>query len=1329
MYASFDKKSDKAGLSLTFSCHLLFVNMSDSVACKWSSSSTVMIDVLSTETILLNQVLKVRKNLLRAECPSGSRNQECDLWPTSSDQQCTVLAPVTPLVPYVAIDAPALVDSCSDFLLDVSFSSGSGGQRFSSSTVVISSSTGAPVETIQSFFDSYFTTALPISLPSSHLKPLQTYSIDVTLCNFFGMCNSNSHVWETTNTTMPVPQVILPGGKQRYAFRREQIVVDAVAFLSSCNDESSSPISTGLLFNWKVYLNGAQISVLSSASSRESRFLVNPYTLRFDRTYSFEVEVTSESSGSTVVARTNMNLVHGDIVAKFGDNFYKRSIRYGDEEMLDGSFSYDEDYDMDNEESGVIYSWKCIQLLPVQSASCGLSFTAGGSGNSFVFVTPSSPSYVGSTSRVTLTVKSSDGSRYDSTYVDYYISNSSSPFVAMSSSDEVLPSDQLKLFANVSLLDNEMSWWSCDDESVDLVEYPGNSISNALTPGDHQLELVLPGNALSRDSTFSFSLVVDDIVSSVTVYVLYPPSGGIFYVNPSVGEEFSELFVMSTSRWLSNELPLTYRFGFVVGSLQDNFTNIIGYRSAYPHTSQLWLPAGQVSANYALTSVVYVYDNMGSTSSVSTSVKVLPGSFSSSDFNTIISNSFSSTSPNCGMERIRELAVSSSNKMNRVLCDEASDCYSLHRQECLYTPHTCGACETDFFGVIGDANSLCYSVNDEFAESSRLSSSCVLSSECYAGQVCKNGLCSYLSKECKPACSSNGKCIFRDLSSGLILDECLDNDVNCEAVCLCDDGFGGIMCSNVLGDISMEQQTRNKIIEKYSTTLPYGDATYYNVLSDLQLIRALSMNTAQLSSSSCESLIHIMEEMVQRIHDFDIQISDALILYGALDRCDKYTASNASLLGSQTCGRKGGTILPSIMYLIELKMNLGDSPESEIMSLSRFSIDMGSAVDSRTFRVPRSALEVAFGVQKSSLFISSENIVLSSGYSPVANPVTVGSISEAAALLFCNYTNFISNPVKLSLALSPGYEVNLGGNFTARLEFFRSQQFHPSSNQTKADRIMFVTNCSMGNVSVNEYICPTGEVITHSCPGKYKDFVSLCPEVLYLPSCSILVNGTVLGSYDNENCQTKSYTSEYIECSCLFSKSIMFTSETIRARKSSESKYMYSGEVEVVASGYYIAEGSVESFNTPGYIVEDEESTSRAGIIVLAIVWGLIVCFLLGIIFANVGSTVSTHPGFMPKRAFQILNNVKLWEKKPFIINYLNHCLPEVYQSFRKNEVGSRLFTEIYRNYRYAPTFFGAQASSSDRRLKNGLQLLVVWSTLIFLVAMLLHIQVNYPYC
>ena len=117
--AYFDSPTNRANsASPSFSCaSLLEFTGNNSSACQWSpDSSSVTVTPGPLIAINVGATITLLPFKLKAPCPSGV-DIGCSSWKYSSAMSVVVRAPLTPVLPMVAISAPTLIGKSSSFML------------------------------------------------------------------------------------------------------------------------------------------------------------------------------------------------------------------------------------------------------------------------------------------------------------------------------------------------------------------------------------------------------------------------------------------------------------------------------------------------------------------------------------------------------------------------------------------------------------------------------------------------------------------------------------------------------------------------------------------------------------------------------------------------------------------------------------------------------------------------------------------------------------------------------------------------------------------------------------------------------------------------------------------------------------------------------------------------------------------------------------------------------------------------------------------------------------------------------------------------------------
>jgi hypothetical protein len=313
--------------------------------CSWLDSKTVQIasspvsDEIETGPLLLvGNVVRLMAGKIKAFC-TGS-DSSCELNPAAAASQTKTLPPVNPLAPTVIVTTPNVLGACSDLSVDGTESYGNGGRMYAALSWNVSATTSdrsAHVNT--SALQRYLTaqSALhqvrrPILVPRSTLSE-GVYKITLHLTNFLGL-SSFKTVLITVTGERDLPILTILGASYRSQLASSSLTVLATAVLSSCSSSTSS-----IKFKWAI--SEADQSVDISSSSRDpSRFLLAPYTLQADKTYT--VTVTATVGASSAVSSVVVYVGHGPVTAAIVGG-YERSVPLDKPLLLDGSVSFDSD--------------------------------------------------------------------------------------------------------------------------------------------------------------------------------------------------------------------------------------------------------------------------------------------------------------------------------------------------------------------------------------------------------------------------------------------------------------------------------------------------------------------------------------------------------------------------------------------------------------------------------------------------------------------------------------------------------------------------------------------------------------------------------------------------------------------------------------------------------------------------------------------------------------------------------------------------------------------------------------------------------------------------
>jgi hypothetical protein len=300
---SFDRATDRGGLKRTHPCsELLHFNGIVNALCVWASDESLIIyptgngQDQTSELIQIGDVVTLLDFMLRAKCPQLlSSASECLRWPTSGNVFAVLESPVEPLSPSIKIWAPSVLSYCSDYLLDLTSSTGDGGRDWSFymitiTSVVQSNKSVIDAKAISEFYQDQYQFSPPLPLPARVLRGNETYNVNVTLCNFMHRCGSSSTTVQVVDETAQ-PVVLIKGSVVRHHVRSEPLILQILSYVVICNQTNRV---SNMLFSWKILKHGVgYISQPISTSRDPSKFKLPGLGLDVGM-YTIEVSVTDQ---------------------------------------------------------------------------------------------------------------------------------------------------------------------------------------------------------------------------------------------------------------------------------------------------------------------------------------------------------------------------------------------------------------------------------------------------------------------------------------------------------------------------------------------------------------------------------------------------------------------------------------------------------------------------------------------------------------------------------------------------------------------------------------------------------------------------------------------------------------------------------------------------------------------------------------------------------------------------------------------------------------------------------------------------------------------------
>ena len=1275
----FDKPTDRATLERSHRCvDLLTFHSAAEALCVWKEYSVLRVyptgyDFSATTTLIgIGDNILVKDGILRAKCPSMATLEECLKWMTSSSVQCEISPPHSPLLPEVSISVPSVVSPCTRFILDLTSSTGSGGRPWTTVTInVISTSVSnrslVSASRMAAFYREDYAMFPPTPLGEGYMMENTSYTFTVRLCNYLQQCNSASVTVEVLKLSV-IPVVTIAGSRSRRIKRSQTLSISADAHVAYCN---SSKRHSDMSFHWKVTEDGVSMDHIISTSRDPYKFVLPSFTLNAGHSYTIDIVVADEKFGGQSSAYVFVEIVHSDMVAVISGGA-SRTWRVGDGNiMMDVSTSHDPDAIGENS-SILEYRWSCDQsqtlvalshtfcteLLPITSRlSSSPQLTLDMSFADF-------SSLIGASFKILLEVLGSSN-RTGTASVSYTILQSDSPKISFLSEPprRIHTHHQLQLMTLVEISTKSVADWSVNDKNLDLSSIALTSTSTEFAvPGSYMYNMVTSGFKLTAGSLYDFSLSVtralgdnQDTTLTVTVDVVEVPQCGEFYISPSKGTAFQDYFTFSTSQWTNDELPLTYIFGYYPGVEVDHADIIVlGGRSDSAFLSEQLLPGGQEAYNYTLSCGVYALNNLDARNYLVKNVEVTKADVPVEDLTATILTHLSNASLSQDVDKLKSAISVGISVLNRANCSLApNSCENLGRHECGKTSHSCGACLPDFLGQDGgDGNSPCYHVFEDSSLSTfPPNSSCIENSDCPHKLMCFDGRCMFKSKSCPSGCSNKGKCMFEQVSTGVIIQQCLLNDFTCRPRCECDDGYAGIGCTESWSTMVVKQDTRLQLILSLNDTLQYVDASEDSVTSLIRRVVDAGSVSTELVEASCLVLQSMISWVVALATNVPEPSTIGVVgLFEVLDNCDdmyarlSFSGATRKPSAERMRGMENNNNLRDILSIfVEDSMVAGEKAKNFIQSYSRLSISKSTANTAIEQYVPKTQLESFFGHSTSMIRLEESD---SGDYTMTRSVI----LEETAAVNSSLTSNSISVRQLYGSADKNALNELSNSHVLITIQSNIPQNYVTLNESVNATR--FLTRCSLSNLShsIINFTCPNGEVVSHVCGATNEIITSVCPTQLYLPACVILSPAR-----SQSSCELVSFTSTNVTCNCsmtLHQSSVTDESDGI-VRLSRSRSAESSGYIEIATMSQHSFEGVISTNRDVAELSAGDVVNGLTIIVMFSIFWG---CGVLGLFELIRNTWFSCHREVKPrerKRKLTASGGVSLEAKKDYLLRFM----------------------------------------------------------------------------
>eukprot|EP00597_Dinobryon_sp_UTEXLB2267_P011073 CAMPEP_0170102850 /NCGR_PEP_ID=MMETSP0020_2-20130122/3125_1 /TAXON_ID=98059 /ORGANISM="Dinobryon sp., Strain UTEXLB2267" /LENGTH=1395 /DNA_ID=CAMNT_0010326267 /DNA_START=600 /DNA_END=4788 /DNA_ORIENTATION=- len=1046
----------------------------------------------------------------------------------SSHTSIIVLGPSSSIKPIPVIISPSKISPCNNLSFDLSASKGSGGRAWSSISILVNSSILNGSDVLQRFLNSIKVFSPPIPIPYYLLKAGYSYEFTFRLCNFLGSCGESSVTVIKVNDT--IPSITLPGELFRTSYRNRLLTVISATSLPSCTSSSSSGI---LDYEWSIYTNGVKVFSIVSISRDKTKFILPPYSLTANTTYSIEATVSIRGSFplQSSSASIEINVLVGNIRAVI-DGGLTQNMRVLTTLDIDASGSYDEDkFGLSGVDADLDFYWSCSQINPSFAADCTKDFTMKSLGS--VLRVQAAKSSAGNIYQVELAVASRSDLRVSRMVITISVLSASSIIVnTMSNSPATINPSQLIQLNGIILVPSDISnvsaLWTVDDPSISLNQIASSPVHSRLSSSSNTNYLVLLPNTLIGGLTLTFTLscfsVLNEFFASSSVIVMTnsAPKPGTFVVSPPVGTELKDMFLFNAQQWMDTDLPLYYQFEYLSST---GSVIVLQSRSvlSFGHSQ---LPASSDSTSNAVITLAQIFDDLNANSSTSFAVTVHKGpALSLTEMMSFISSMKNQSFH--GIDDVKKMNALSLYLINSVNCSQAPNCSALNRKNCIKTTNTCGLCKSNaYVGDSFDSNSPCFLPDI----ATKVQLSCKFHGDCIDPKVCLNQSCVFPSKYCTDDCSGHGICVFKDLNTGTTVEQCSINNEQCISTCNCDDDYSGsLWCNLRKSDQHLKQEMRKQAIDNVNYLIAQEYPDQFAIPGWISILVDATKNSDELNDQTMSEVLKTTDSIVE-ITVQSSETNDVLSgLFAAVNSATTYVANRPSKVvtgGIQidmnsVLNRTMSTIM-SITTALADTLVFGQVPiQSSQTTFKATAVKLSASIyQTMAVSLPQSQSETLLHIPTSSILLTDDNV------NERAEPIAMSIVSFRSSF-YQNGTNFKANPLTIYMSNSPCSGSN--SSCTLDLHLTNSRSVSDGNYSTMND---IIVHCRKGLSENVKRFCLNGRIVDTMCNGTYAGVLKYpCPPTKVTTTCATLSNGNPANLINQVCTLTKTFAS-YSICSC-----------------------------------------------------------------------------------------------------------------------------------------------------------------------------------------------------
>ncbi len=1130
-----------ANYASSFNCsRLVIFDGSNAVSCRWNSPKELIAQLSSVQTLLsTNNYVTLMKNRVQAACVA---NQNCKSYNYIDRTTVAVQFPSNPISPVVELKATRMLSSCDDFVVDPTSSNGNVGSAW---TEVVWYVDGYNSTFLSDYLNAHYqTTDEPVVIPNEFLHAYDasigasgTYTIYLKLTNAFSRSSINS-VSVVISSLNIQPTITLSVGSTLKRYLNETLRVTAIAAIPQCSGKSRV---TRIGYAWKLFKDGSLMTDVVSESNDDKVFVLPAHDDYFDdksALYVLQAVATVKDSGlvASTFSKVSVQLGSCGVKAVISGSEYK-TITQSKAFRLDATDSYDIDYPSKGID-GLSFTWSCITSHPSYGQECdNLPFL-----NTSTLTLKAYSLTALYTYQITVAVKNSAG-KVDTTSTLLKVTRDTIPSIEIEPfTIKLNPSDKVILSATVTGTESMITTWTLPTSNVtfkglqyyDMLESNPSIALTPLTstfpPGAYVVQLSLSPNYFVGGLSYTFLLSTayavakdDDAgsfptaVSRITITMNTPPYDGTLSITPSLGLALNTSFTLRTIKWVDDldDYPLQYTFGYYRVSLEYDKTVIRS--SDTIHYTSSYLSAGSDANNYFITCFVQASDKYGAVGSETMDVQVNP--ISNSAFKLALNNTLQYADIADDSTQVGQVVTAAVQFLNYVECMNAPSCTLLKRQSCRDKTNTCGPCLDGYYGVTGDANTLC-------SKSAALGGEpCIRGTDCISGSCSTDRTCEYPQKSCPNDCFETlGVCSYYSFN-GQRVSSCRDDDTRCYATCECNKGKYGADCYLSSYTIVLNQQYRERLCTSISKIVDSQDVTADLILSRATSIADIMLDITQITDDALATCTSVLLSTVKDNLEYIGSDSNTVsIITKAL--------SNVLAFGNSLSEGMLSDISDCINNIVSSSQNyiaINEPPQSYVTNNMRLTTAVASIADLgyTNYTTAQSELEIYSKVSAPS--IAFDNGEGASG----ALGVTVVQLTSNPYGIRIN-ASFVGVSTVLYDGTSPSSRRRLSTPSNINM-YIKTLNDEPVDYSDVLYPSIVVYQCNETKAfEPYEYTgkCPEWPDFTIKCPGTKGYFTVSCPGRRRVGTCLMYDDTTKQLRENNSTCTAVAFDDYTTTCKC-----------------------------------------------------------------------------------------------------------------------------------------------------------------------------------------------------